>query len=137
MTSLKYFDYSPNTITSIGAEAFWSCTGLLSDDYFRLSTKLTTIGNSAFVLAFDNSDATADPHVLRIPGNVESIGLRGFSNIFNSSGGQLANRIEIGGPGDVSKLNLNNPPLDYETATSVEKFGTNKRSISAIIFYTN
>ena len=137
MISLKYFDYSPNTITSIGAEAFWGCTSLLSDDYFRLSTKLTTIGNSAFVLAFDNSDATANPHVLRIPGNVESIGLRGFSNIFNSSGGQLANRIEIGGPGDVSKLNLNNPPLDYETATSVEKFGTNKRSISAIVFYTN
>ena len=136
--SLKYFDYSPNTITTIGNSAFFQCDGLLSDDNFKLSTKLTTIGNSAFGNAFDNSDPTANPHTLHIPGCVESIGLRGFSNIFNHSGGQNNNHIQIGGPNDISKLNLNNPVLtDNMQASEVEKFATNRRSISAITFYTN
>lgn len=143
--SIQYFDYSPNTVRIIGANAFQDCE-FLNLKLFSLSTNLYCIRDNAFLKAFIGEDTST---ILKIPSEVRYIGQGGFSYLFQSYN-QIPHTLQIGEENKLSKLNflitlkdsnvfnLENYMMFKQNTISSNSAGYgSKPHINNIVFYTN
>lgn len=143
--SIQYFDYSPNTVRIINANAFYDCESL-SLKLFSLSTNLYHIRDNAFLKAFRGADTST---ILKIPSEVRRIGPGGFSYLFQAY--NLApHTLQIGEENRLSKLNFlitvkkssisnreDNMMFKQNNISSGDIIYSGKPHINNIIFYTN
>lgn len=128
MTTLTYFDFSPNTVRFIDDNAFLKCPITIeSGENYILSTNLFYVGMNAF----NGALYSTAPAVLTIPQNVAVIEGGAF-NYMNLSGGS---DLIIGNENVFSCLNLAKPGT---SRTDYSKFYQNaNNTFNFITFYSD
>ena len=122
LTTLKYFDFSQNTVRYVGPYAFQACSNIEAKltsqniSQFQLSKNIFFIG----AYAFSNALASASVTTLEIPSSVIFIGEQGFAYQNTPTGTTLY----IGTEDEPSKLQLLDPNVSTNL-TTISKFEQN------------
>ena len=125
--TLKYFDFSQNTVRYINNSAFFKTKGL-DIDQFELSNTTFYIGSRAFLGSFFNKGYAS---IINIPGSIIYCG----DMAFNAPDIGTGNTLKVGSEENPSRLNIALPaPIND---SSIRKFTFNEGTYSAIYFISS
>lgn len=133
LTTLKYFDFTQNTVRFIDTYAFRQCSNLdASLNLFQLSSQLWYVGEYAFSGALSSTEST----IIQIPSSVIFIGPKAFAYL-NTLGTSV---LQIGSQQQKSNFKFSNLELAYgnfDTST-IELFRQNNgKGFNQVDFYTD